>query len=161
MEQLKAYLTTRASTLFLRATVLLIGVAVLALCAYMLPVFTDDDIADHRPLAIGMYMAAVPFYIALFQTMKLLHLIDTNKAFSTRSIRALGYIKYCAVAIAALYVVATPFLYPIAEEEDAPGVLLFGMIIAFASIVVATFAAVLQKLLQNAIAIKSENDLTV
>jgi capsular polysaccharide biosynthesis protein len=35
------------------------------------------------------------------------------------------------------------------------------MVIIFASLVIAVFAAVLQKLIKNAIDIKSENDLTV
>ncbi|MER2256900.1 MAG: DUF2975 domain-containing protein, partial [Priestia megaterium] len=36
-----------------------------------------------------------------------------------------------------------------------------GLVVPFASLVIAVFAAVLQKLLQEAIHIKSENDLTV
>ena len=36
-----------------------------------------------------------------------------------------------------------------------------GMVLIFASMVIAVFAAVLQRLLQEAINIKSENDLTV
>ncbi|MGV2643750.1 DUF2975 domain-containing protein, partial [Clostridium perfringens] len=47
------------------------------------------------------------------------------------------------------------------EKDDAPGIILIGMALIFASIVIAVFAAVLQKLLQEAIDIKSENDLTV
>jgi hypothetical protein len=36
-----------------------------------------------------------------------------------------------------------------------------GLVIIFASMVIAVFAAVLQRLLQEAIHIKSENDLTI
>jgi hypothetical protein len=39
--------------------------------------------------------------------------------------------------------------------------MLIGLIIAFAPAVIATFAAVLQKLLKEAIEIKSENDSTI
>ncbi|MGO4375941.1 DUF2975 domain-containing protein, partial [Paenibacillus sp. MCAF20] len=45
--------------------------------------------------------------------------------------------------------------------DDAPGIILVGMVLIFASLVIAVFAAVLQKLLKEAIDIKSENDLTV
>ena len=45
--------------------------------------------------------------------------------------------------------------------DDAPGVILIGLILIFASMVIAVFAAVLQKLLKEAIDIKSENDLIV
>ena len=53
-----------------------------------------------------------------------------------------------------------PLFYLVAERDDAPGIII-GMIIIFASMVIAVFAAVLQRLLKDAIDIKSENDLTV
>ncbi|MBU0905405.1 MAG: DUF2975 domain-containing protein, partial [Firmicutes bacterium] len=43
----------------------------------------------------------------------------------------------------------------------APGLGLVGMVMIFAPLVIAVFAAVLQRLLQEAIEIKSENDLMV
>ncbi|KYD16710.1 hypothetical protein B4119_0276 [Parageobacillus caldoxylosilyticus] len=48
-----------------------------------------------------------------------------------------------------------------AEVDDAPGIILIGMVIIFGCMVVAVFASILQKLLKNAIDIKSENDLTI
>lgn len=54
-----------------------------------------------------------------------------------------------------------PFVYFLAEKDDAPGLIIIGFVPIFASIVIAVFAAVLQRLLQEAINIKSENDLTV
>ncbi len=70
-------------------------------------------------------------------------------------------IKFAAFSISAIYAVILPFVYVVAEIDDAPGLILVGMIPIFASLVVAVFAAVLQKLLNEAIKIKSENDLTV
>jgi hypothetical protein len=54
-----------------------------------------------------------------------------------------------------------PYIFYVADRDDAPGVSVIGFIIIFASFVIAVFAAVLERLLQNAIEIKSENDLTV
>ncbi|MNP73480.1 hypothetical protein D3C76_1701990 [compost metagenome] len=54
-----------------------------------------------------------------------------------------------------------PLFYLIGEKDDAPGVIVIGMVMIFASMVIAVFAAVLQKLLKDAIELKSENDLTV
>ncbi|OOG91376.1 hypothetical protein BTH41_01677 [Bacillus mycoides] len=48
-----------------------------------------------------------------------------------------------------------------AERVDPPSFIPIGLVIIFASMVIAVFAAVLQRLLQEAINIKSENDLTV
>ncbi|MDW7674668.1 MAG: DUF2975 domain-containing protein, partial [Bacillota bacterium] len=113
------------------------------------------------PLLIGLYVTAIAFFAALYQTLKLLSYIDKNKAFSELSVKALKIIKICAITISGFYVVMLPFVYLVAEKDDAPGLIIIGMVPPFASAVIAVFAAVLQKLLKNAIDIKSENDLTV
>jgi hypothetical protein len=46
-------------------------------------------------------------------------------------------------------------------DDDITHIITLGGIGAFASSVIAVFAALLQKLLKNAIEIKKENDLTV
>lgn len=150
------------STLILKGTVLLIGLIVLALCVVVLPFgISLDETGGYRPILLGLYVPAIPFFFALYQAWKLLGFIDKNKAFSDSSVRALQKIKYCAVTISALFAAGMPYLYYMAQKDDAPGVVLLGCIIAFASFVVATFAALLQKLIQNGLDIQSENDLTV
>jgi hypothetical protein len=113
------------------------------------------------PFLIGLYVTAIVFFAALYQTLKLLSYIDKNHAFSELSIQSLKNIKYCGIIISILFVVFMPIIYLMAEMDDAPGIILIGMVIIFGSMVIAVFAAVLQKLLKNAIDIKSENDLTV
>lgn len=113
------------------------------------------------PIAAGIYASAIPFFIALYQALGLLSYIDENKAFSELSVKALKNIKYCANVISIIYVVLLPFVYLVAEKDDAPGLIVVGMVPIFASMLIAVFAAVLQRLLKEAIDIKSENDLTV
>jgi hypothetical protein len=60
-----------------------------------------------------------------------------------------------------LHVLGLPLFYIVADKDDAPGLVFVGTVIPFASMVIAVFAAVLQRLLQEAINIKSENDLMV
>lgn len=156
------------STLFLKIAIILISFPVLALCIFLVPEI-GNFAAELLPynayikylVLIDLYATAIPFYFALYQAFKLLHHIDKNKAFSELSIKALKNIKYCAITFSGLYVIGMPIFYLMAEVDDAPGIILIGLVIIFASLVVAVFAAVLQKLLQEAIDIKSENDLTV
>ena len=156
------------STLFLKMAVILMGFPVLALCIFLVPeigsfaaeLFPNNWYIKYLVL-IDLYATAIPFYFALYQAFKLLHYIDKDKAFSELSIKALKNIKYCAITFSSLYVVGMPLFYFIADADDAPGIILIGLGIIFASLVVAVFAAVLQKLLQEAIDIKSENELTV
>jgi hypothetical protein len=169
MEQQKN-LVKNGSTVFLRLVVLALGAVVLALCVFALPTIwraVGSD-AEYRDIAdafhfilLALYVAAVPFYLALYQALNLLGYIDKNQAFSTLSVRALKRIAWCGVAIAVVFAASEPFLYTWAQHDDAPGIILFGMIIAGAALTVSVFAAVLQRLLKNAIDIKAENDLTV
>jgi hypothetical protein len=158
----------RGTTLFLKLAVILIGIPVLALCIFLVPeianfaaeLYPDMDYLKYLVL-IDLYATAIPFYLALYQAFKLLSYIDKNKAFSELSVRALRNIKYCAITFSILYVLGMPLFYLMGEMDDAPGIILLGMAMIFASMVIAVFAAVLQRLLQEAINIKSENDLTV
>ncbi|MHA6482714.1 DUF2975 domain-containing protein [Paenibacillus sp. strain BS8-2] len=156
----------KRETLFLKAVITLMGLVVAALCIFFMPVFTREALDNFPdgpvyPLVSIMYASAIPFIVALYQAFRLLGYIDRNTAFSEVSVGTLKKIKYSALSISILYVVSLPFLYIIAEYDDAPGLILMGMAFVFAAFVIAVFAAVLQKLLHNALIIKSENDLTV
>ncbi len=152
----------QGSTLFLKIVISFIGLVVLGLCVFLLSaIISSQEVGDYFPVLMGMFIAAVPFFFALFQTWELLVYIDKSEAFSDSSVRALKRIKYCAIAISTVYVASMPFIIHAADKDDAPGVTALGFLIIFASVVIATFAAVLQKLLQEAIDIKTENDFTV
>ena len=148
----------RYSTLYLRIAVVLIGLPVLAICIFWLPNAIDYL---RVPVTIGAYLAALLFFAILFKAFRLLSYIDQNKAFSTLSVAVLKQIKQFAFSISLIYAALIPFLIPIADADDAPGLMGLPLIFIFASSVIGVFAAVLERLLQDAIAIKEENDLTV
>lgn len=158
----------RVSTNLLKCFICLIGLIVLALCIFALPSMLRGATAEF-PMAsqsilliiIGLYITAIPFFIGLWQTLKLLRYIDQQKTFSASSVSALRNIKRSAITIGIVYLAFVPLLFPIADADDAPGLLLIGAAIACIPLVFAVFVGVLQRLLQNAIDIKSENDLTV
>lgn len=158
----------KGGTLFLRLALSMIALAALALCVFAFPEmwksFTFEDqrfLKPGRAIIVGMYLSVIPFLLALYQSWKLLGFIDNNTAFSQSSITALKNIKYCAIAISVFMAGTSPFFYMFAQLDDAPGVVVISMSFVGAALTVAVFAAVLQKLLRNAIAIKSENELTV
>jgi DUF2975 family protein len=152
----------RGSTHILRGVVILIGLLVLGMCIFVLPYeISSKAIDSYNPILIGLYIPAIPFFFALYQTLKLLTYIDRNNAFSEVSITALKYIKYCALIISGLFAAGMPYIYVVADKDDAPGVIIIGFVVTFASGVIATAAGVLQRLVRSAVDIKSENDLTV
>ncbi|MBF7097563.1 DUF2975 domain-containing protein [Alkalibacter mobilis] len=154
------------TTLFLKISIILIGIPVLLLSLGAIPwLFSHPVIPIYSgiiyPIIVGLYFTSIPFYIALFNGFKLLNYIDKNIAFSDISVRTLKNIRSCAISICLIYTLIMPFVYLLADKDDAPGLIIMGMIPLFASLVVAVFSAVLQKLLQEAIIIKLDNDLTV
>jgi hypothetical protein len=58
-------------------------------------------------------------------------------------------------------VVAEIFIIFAISDDDRAGGVVMGVLVIFGSIVIATLAAVSERLLQDAVDMKSENDLTV
>lgn len=157
----------RSSTIFLQVVIVLIGIGVLA-SLIQFPL-TEGRAANldlfsiyWDPVIAYMYVASIPFFVALYQAFKLLGYIGQNKVFSLNSMRALRTIKYCAVAIPCFIVAGQVWLITTQHgKDDMAGPIALGIMITFVSIVIATVAAVFERTLQSAVDIKSENDLTV
>lgn len=151
----------RGSTIFLKTVVFAIGLGVFALCIIIANTLLKNDVGGYRPILTGMLVTAVPFFIGAYYAYKLLTNIDEKKAFTNSSIKALKVIKNCGIVISVIYGAGLPYIFIMAERDDAPGVALLGFIFTFAPMAIAVFATVIQRLMQNAIDLKSENDLTV
>jgi len=157
----------QSSTIFLQVVIVLIGIVALA-GMIRLPL-TEGRAANldlfriyADPFIIYGYLASIAFFVALYQTFKLLGYIGQNKVFSLKSVKALRNIKYCATILSILIVMATVYIRIFhAEGDDPAGFIAVSIVTAFISIVVATAAAVFEKTLRSAVDIKSENDLTV
>lgn len=113
------------------------------------------------PIATGLLLATVPYYMALWQSWKLLGLIDRREVFSSSSASALGKISRYGTVVGLIFVVLLPFVFMLAQLDDAPGLVIVGMVPIFVAGVVALFSGLLESLLKEAVAIKSENDLKV
>lgn len=159
----------RVPTWFLRGVIFIIGIIVLLLCIFSLPKLGHEiaieypEIASLRyPVLVGMYAAAIPFFIMLSKALMLLSYIDKNKAFSESSTKALRQIKYGGFTMSLLlYASLMPLFFRVAQIEDAPGIVIIGAIVTSIPIVVAVFSAILERLLRSAIDLQAENNLTV
>lgn len=156
------------STHFLRLAIVVFGLGVAGLCTLLgysiysgwAEIFPDYAYLTF-PLLAGLGVSAIAFYYALYQGMTLLYYIDKERAFSELSVTALSRIKYCGLITGTLYLLSLPIFYMVAQYDDAPGLIIIGMLFTGAPLVIAVFAAVMQKLVQSAIDIKRENELTV
>ncbi len=150
------------STLFLKSVVMLISLIVLTLCIFALPAGIRSDTAGmYRPLLIGMYFPAIPFFLGIIHTFKLLNLIDAGRAFSQAAINSLRSLKFMTLLISGMYALGLPYIYQVADRDDAPGVMLLGLIFTFAPLMMAILAAVLQRMFEDALQLKATSELTI
>ena len=156
----------RSSTLFLQLIIVLIGIAALALMLWEPHIegrnahATTFQIYFNDPFLAYAYFASIPFFVALYHAFKVLGYAGGNKIFSQAAVKALRTIKYCAILIIGFVVVGEIFIM-MSNSDDRAGGVFMGVLITFGSIVIATAAAVFEQILQNAVELKSENDLTV
>jgi hypothetical protein len=159
----------RSSTIFLQAVIVLIGIGVLIAMLWEPHLegrnvnATLFEIYFKDPFLAYVYLGSIPFFVGLYQAFKVLGYAGENKVFSQAAVNALRTIKYCALITAGAIVAADVFLMIAARSsgDDAAGAVALGIVATFASIVIGTAAAVFERVLQNAVDIKSENDLTV
>lgn len=160
--------TKRSSTIFLQVVIVLIGIGALALMLWEPHLegrnahATTFEIYFKDPFLAYAYLSSIAFFTALVQAFTLLRYIRQDKVFSPDSVRALRIIKYCAISLVATVGAAVAYLFiAMRGKDDIAGGVAMGLVMIFVSAVIGTAAAVFERLLQNAVDLKSENDLTV
>jgi hypothetical protein len=155
------------SIIFLKAVIVLIGVLTLFI---MIRFPMTEGRAQNLnlfsiyfdPFILYVYASSIVFFVALYKAFKLLIYISQNKLFTINAVKIVRSIKYCAIILSILIVMAGLYIKIFHSKEDDPaGFIALSFIITFITIAVATAVAVLEKILQNAVDMKTENDLTI
>jgi len=155
----------RASTIFLQVVIALIGIGALTFLVWEPQV---EGVNAHatlfqmyvNPFVAYVYIGSISFFVALYQAIKVLGYVGSNKVFSQEAVNALRTIKYCAI-ILIVFVAGGEIFIMLHESDDRAGGVFIGLLITFGSVVIATAAAMFERILQNAVDTKSESDLTV
>lgn len=158
----------KSSTIFLQAVLVALGAGALALLLWepwlegvnahattLAEIYFDD------PFLALVYTGSIPFFIALYQAFRVLGYIRQDRVFSEPAVRALRTVKYCALAVIGFVAAEEIFIMLNHGNDDAAGGIAMGLFIALGSVIAAAAAALLERLLRNAVDMKAENDLTV
>ncbi|MEE3897265.1 DUF2975 domain-containing protein [Priestia megaterium] len=148
----------RGSAIFLKVIIFLVGIAVLTLCIYWIPVLTIRDIKAHPggdyslyPLLVCAYGICITFSFTLFHVYKLLTFIERNNAFSESSLKSLKVIKKCAftaIFFIVLMIISLKVISSISGDDSAGPISVSLMSILATSIIIAV-VDVLQKPLKG------------
>src|SRR5687767_7820142 len=150
-------------TRFLQTVMVLIGIGALAFMLWEPHIegrnahATLFDIYFKDPFLAYAYVASIPFFLALYQALRILGYIRQNQAFSQASVKALQTIKFCALAIIGFVAVGELFIV-LGNSDDRAGGVVIGILITFGSVVVAAAAAMFERILQNAGDVESGNE---
>lgn len=150
----------RVSTLFLQAVLILIGIIVLALLirfpltegrAENLDLFSIYS----DPFILYGYASSIVFFTGLYKTYRLLGYFRQNKEFSESSVNALRDLKYCALLLSGLIMLAGLIIKFFHYKDDDPaGFLAMCLVTAFLSLITAAIAYVFEKILRKGIEIE-------
>ena len=154
----------KSATIFLQGVIVLIGmVALIIMIRFPL---TEGRAANLDLFSIYTdlfvlygFAASIPFFIALYKAFKFLGYVRRHNVFSPNSVRALRSIRYCAMLLSILLVLAGLYIRLFHDaDEDPAGFLAVSMVTAFVAIVVAVAVAVFENIIQKGMDIQSENE---
>ncbi|RIK77034.1 MAG: DUF2975 domain-containing protein [Planctomycetota bacterium] len=158
----------RSATAFLQFVVVLIGIAALAIMLGEPHLegrnaqATPFEVYFKDPFLAYVYVASIPFFVALYQAFKVLGYAGKNRVFSPEAVKALRTLKFCAIAVIGFIAFSFIFMaFADPADDDRPQGIMMRIVVAFPAIVVAAAAGMFERILQNAVEIKSENELTV
>lgn len=150
----------RISAILCQVVIVLIGVGALALLWWEPRIegrnvhATNFEIYLKDPFLAYAYIGSIPLFVALYQAFKVLGYAGKNNVFSPQAVKALRTIKYCAIAIIGFVVVSIIFMV-FSDRDDRPAGAFMRILITFGSILVATASAMVERILQNAVDLKS------
>src|SRR5262245_61719805 len=166
MANVRAAPISRGSAAFLQGIVVLVGVGALALLLWEPQLegrnkhATQFEVYFKDPFLAYVYVGSIPFFVAIYQAFKVLGYARQGNVFSQAAVKALRTIKFCAIATIAFVAGAEVFIMLHTSDDRAGGVAM-GILITFGCVIIATAAAIFERILQNAVDLKTENDLTV
>ncbi len=154
-----------APTIFLQGVVVLIGIGALTLLLWEPQLegrnahATVFEIYFKDPFLAFVYLGSIPFFVALYQTFKVLGYIGQNKTFSPATVKALRTIKFCALATIGFVAGAELFIMFSTSDDRAGGVFM-GLLITCGSCIIAAAAAMFERILRNVVDKKSDHEVT-
>jgi len=155
----------RRATLLLRLMLVLIGAGALTFLLWEPHIegrnanATVFAIYFKDPFLAYAYVGSTPFFIGLYQAFKVLGHAGNNNEFSPMAVRSVRTIKYCAFALIGFVAVGEIFIV-LGESDDRAGGVFMGILITFASIVVAIAMRLFERALQCRMHAQSRNEST-
>ena len=147
----------KMNAILLSFSIFFIGILVLLLCIFALPQLANETATIHPevaylklPILLGLYATAIPFFYALYETVKLIQIAMRESVFTIEILLGFNRIKICAITIITLYVFG--FIILTVTNALPPLVALIGILIMFITLMVAFGANFIRTVLKRHVA---------
>lgn len=144
----------------------LIGIIMGYSAIYVLPEMAKHSSAIYEEgkyianfIVYYVWITAIPFYLTLYQAIKICNYIIKDKIFSKDPLKSFGKITIFSLIILVMYLLLLIALYVIRFFPQTMVLVLFLVIFSCTSI--ALISQIMKLLLLRAIELKEENDLTI
>ena len=131
-----------------------IGLIIFLMCAFVLPSIANDVVRHspevthlQYPILLGMYATAIPFFYAIYATIKIIFTAEKESIYAEEIEGYLTQISYCAAVIILLYIAGFTILD--VSKALPPIVAILGIVIIVVSSIVATAAIFIKNVLTN------------
>lgn len=144
----------RGAIVILRAVLILVAIGAVALLLWEPHIegrnahATIFAIYFKDPFLAYAYTASIPFFVGLYQAFNVLGYAERGSLSSPSVVRAVRTIKYCAIATIGFVAGGEVFIM-LSDSDDRAGGVFIGIVITFASILVATTMAALDRTLER------------
>jgi len=154
MVEMIDYVKKHTKTFFLKIILILMFIPIVVICCFAAPQLIIEGLVSSEvefwfvlPFSVLMSLVLLPVVYAIFQTWNLFSNIEKSDYYSDDSAKRLKTIMHCAYITTGLFVGMMPSMFYFAENDDAPGLALLGLVFVGASIAVVVFASLMRDLI--------------
>lgn len=147
---------SRIATIFLQGVIILIGIGALAFLLWEPHVegrninATLFQIYFKDPFLAFVYAGSIPFFVALFQGLKLIQFVGDNRVITIPAIKAVQTIRYCALTLICFIAIAEVIIL-FNDSDDRAGGVMIGVALTFGSSIVAAASYLFEGSLKDAL----------
>lgn len=134
----------KLSILFLKLSLLFVTLPLMLLAGYGIFSLLQNPVNPVYawmlyPVIVGVYLSLIPLFWVLCQLYRLLEGVSGGKSPDDKE-RILKKLRKGSLFFAGVFVITEPFVFQVAQEDDAPGLIIFFLIPAFFALI---FSAIL------------------
>lgn len=150
----------RSWAVFLRVVVVLVGAGALVFLLWEPHLegrnvtATVAEIYFEDPFLAYVYVASVPFFMALWRIFVMLGQAERGRLLSQETVTGLQFVKYCALSIIGFVAIAEVIILSNASDDHAGGVFM-GILVTLGALVVAIGAMRSARAVRDALAAPS------